>query len=90
VRSLEGKWINGYGSFDSVAMDADKKQIHLLACQVGKLDTDLNQAGLEQIVGLHKGLKEANPMWCSAMCWIGGLMMWIIFRPWMLCLTAGL
>lgn len=60
VRNLEGKWINGYRSFDSVAIDADKKQLHLLACQVGKLDTDLNHAGLEQIVSLHKGLKEAN------------------------------
>lgn len=61
VRDLEGHWINGYRSFDSVAIDVDKKQLHLLACQVGKLDTDLNQAGLEQIVSLHKGLKEANP-----------------------------
>jgi hypothetical protein len=60
VRDLEGHWINGYRSFDSVAIDVDKKQLHLLACQVGKLDTDLNQAGLEQIVSLHKGLKEAN------------------------------
>lgn len=36
------------------------KQLHLLACQVGKPDTDFNQAGLEQIANLHKGLKQAN------------------------------
>jgi hypothetical protein len=61
VRDLEGKWINGYRSFDSIAIDVEKKQLHLLACQVGKLETDLNKAGLKQITSLHKGLKEANP-----------------------------
>jgi hypothetical protein len=60
VRDLAGKWINGYRSFDSIAIDIERKKIHLLACQVGKADTDLNEQGLEQIIALHKGLKEAN------------------------------
>jgi hypothetical protein len=60
VRDLDGNWIKGYRSFDSIAIDADKKQLQLLACQVGKAATDLNEQGLEQIVSLHKGLKEAN------------------------------
>lgn len=61
VRDLEGKWINGYRSFDSIAIDTETKRLHLLACQVGKADTDLNKQGLQQIISLHKGLKEANP-----------------------------
>lgn len=61
VRDLAGNWINGYRSFDSIAVDLESKQLHLLACRVGKADTDLNQAGLRQIVGLHEGLKAANP-----------------------------
>lgn len=61
VRDLAGNWINGYRSFDSIAIDLESKQLHLLACRVGKADTDLNQAGLRQIVSLHQGLKEANP-----------------------------
>lgn len=61
VRDLAGNWINGYRSFDSIAIDLESKQLHLLACQVSKADTDLNQVGLAQIVGLHEGLKAANP-----------------------------
>ncbi len=45
VRSLEGEWINGYRSFDSIAIDEQQKQLHLhlLACQLAKADTDLNE-----------------------------------------------
>jgi hypothetical protein len=34
VRDLEGNWIKGYGSFNSIAIEAEKKQLQLLACQV--------------------------------------------------------
>jgi hypothetical protein len=71
VRDLEGGWINGYRSFDSVAIDTESKKLHLLACQVGKLNTDLNEQGLEQIITLHRGLKEANPdiVLCHVLDW---------------------
>jgi hypothetical protein len=61
VRDLEGELVNGYRTFDSIAIDAQTKQLHLLACHPAKAEEDLNQAGLRQLIRLHEGLKQAQP-----------------------------
>ena len=70
VRSLGGKMIPGYKTFSSVALDEDRKQIHLLSC-LPKAATETEESGLDsptfrqqpftQITQISQSLRAANP-----------------------------
>lgn len=61
VQSLNGEWINGYSSFNSVAIDSASK-IHLLGCTPysKKENKDYQELQNEQIISTSKALKEVN------------------------------
>jgi len=61
VQSLEGNWVNGYHSFNSVAIGQDKR-IHLLGCKPysKKEDEDWQRCGKDQIRQISRGLKEMD------------------------------
>lgn len=62
VRSLEGNIINGYESFNSVAIGQDR--LHLLACtpfSSKEEQTDKKELAFEQISRVSQAFKAANP-----------------------------
>lgn len=60
VQSLEGSWVNGYHSFNSVAIGQDKR-IHLLGCKpYSKEDEQWQQHRDDQIRQISRGLKEMD------------------------------
>ncbi|CAN5785866.1 hypothetical protein BH24BAC1_BH24BAC1_35460 [soil metagenome] len=62
VRSLEGGLVNGYGSFNSVAIGQDR--LHLLCCtplSAQEPGGERKQAAFEQISRISRALREGNP-----------------------------
>lgn len=63
VRDLQGQLINGYKTFNSVAIDGESKQLHLLGCQVkSEQETrDFRQLQQDQIRQCSELLHQASP-----------------------------
>jgi len=61
VKSLEGKWINGYHSFNSVGIGWDKR-VHLLGClpYSKQLDADWKTKRTEQMRQISRAFQQAD------------------------------
>lgn len=64
VRDLQGRWVNGYESFNTVVIDRDSRQLHLAACSPYSDQAegyDFDQMALGQIAEVHRALLERDP-----------------------------
>lgn len=61
VKSLDGRLVSGFRSFDSIAVDLDNKELSLLSCIPGGKGVNLNDLGIRNIVKIHEKLKSSSP-----------------------------